>query len=185
MEYESFSIKCIAEGCDKIVRIADKYDELISESCKTFNEYACVGALEERIFLNGHYIGGDYGGKVIEVDISSDDASLILDEYIDSDVIEGVDGSLTVADFGPEVMDLRYNDLCDGKITGLVHHIQISGPDIGPRYCKTHAELLNYTCPECKRELKDSKSESYLSMDMLDEQEFMEMFLAGVLNLRE
>ena len=150
--------------------------------------YMCFGAILQKIFVYGKYIGGKYGSisfakyytkeecsqKVCENNIKDMLAALNQNEY--SRLITCNRGMMNCILLTKPMIDIRMKVLIDGLLKEILHDLD------GKKkyYCYEHAKKAKFKC-SCGEELLKIGSEKYRDVTGMEDQKFMEKFLPEIL----
>lgn len=167
-----------------------KLDYLTASVSPDINDsiYICFGAILQKIFVYGKYIGGKYGAisfakyytkeecadKVCEQNIKNILKSLSQDEY--SRFITCNRGMMNCIILTKTMIDLRMKVLAEGLLKDILHELD------GKKkyYCHEHAKDAGFRCT-CGEELIQIGSERYREVTGMEDQKFMEKFLPEIL----
>ncbi|MFC1670335.1 hypothetical protein ACFL20_08065 [Spirochaetota bacterium] len=152
--------------------------------------YMCFGALLQKIFVYGKFIGGKYGAiafskyytrgeckeKLCEDNIYGMLESLNDSEY--SRFITCNKGMMNCIILTKNIIDLRMKVLAEGTLSDILHEYD------GKKkyYCRKHAEENSFQC-SCGEELIDINSEKYRQLMGMPDHNFIEMFMPEILSI--
>ncbi|MCP4132389.1 MAG: hypothetical protein GY754_15565 [bacterium] len=150
--------------------------------------YICFGSIKQKIFVYGRYIHGNYGAisinqyfskeecsdKKCEIHIKNELTSRNEEEY--SRLTSCKKGEMKAIILSESMIETRKNDLGARK---LENYFPESGGN-KKYYCFEDAKKLNFTC-SCGDKLVQVGSGEYGELTGMDDQEFMQKYLPGIL----
>jgi hypothetical protein len=175
--------------CAECNRELDYLTSLVSENPRDAI-YICFESIKQKIFVYGKYTGGKYGAiqflkyytkqectdKECEKNIKDMLASLKKDEY--SRLINCKKGNMDSVILTKDIIEARKKDLLGGSLDGIFKNANSEKK----YYCHAHAEGGGFKCT-CGADLVKLGSEQHRDLTGMEDQKFMETFLAQVLSL--
>jgi hypothetical protein len=182
------TIRCSEPDCNKVFREMMGHVAQVN-SIPTDDEFACFGWVKQQKFLDGYYLGGEFGGKIV---LEGENEFKLNERRNNHEVnintcsfVQEYDGRFIIVEVDKKLKEQRLDALENGLVKGVKQHERGSGNTIGndalygPRYCLDHASQYKMACPECNEPLIQARSD-VIGLRYGDDQLFMKMFLHGL-----
>jgi DNA-directed RNA polymerase subunit RPC12/RpoP len=164
------------QECKKVVYWGDSVSGPITNN----RRYRCMGELRNHKFINGAFVGGDFGLPESEEQV--DTLSWRIGSSDSGVYIPAVIGDRRVTLFlGEETRRKREEAVDSDSIEGLVPH-KLDPPNGDIFFvCEEDAKKLGYKCNVCGDRLLYIGDPEYVELRRLQEQEFMRRFFPALI----
>ncbi len=167
-----------------------KLDYLTASVSQEINDsiYVCLGAILQKIFVYGKYIGGKYGAISFAKYFTKEECSKKRCEEIIKGTLKSFNeeeysrfitcnrGMMNCIILTKSMIELRRSVLEEGILKDILH--ELDGKK--KHYCHEHAKEADFKCG-CGEQLLQIGSEHYREVTGMEDQKFMEKYLPEIL----